>query len=334
AGELRLKSGSGADTGYVYDPLGNLVSVTLPSADIFKYSSDGAGRRVGRRSNGSWTGGWVYQNALNVAGELDNTGAVTRRYVYGVEPHVPALMLEGSATYRLITDQLGSVRGVVDVSSGAIVQRRDYDAWGVVTLTSGTNTQALGYAGGLTDASTGLVRFGARDYDPAAGRWTCKDPVGFGGGDANLYDYASDSPVRWTDHTGLAEGFVLGAYGSDTPPLGPLRGSGEVIGLVGLNDKTGAFAADVAAVGGQAGSLANFVGAYRGVEISTNEPTKGITIVEGDFGLDAVVAGLGAGGGFYRQDSGELGFFVFATGAAIGQHGALGVGGVAPGANC
>ncbi|MGH3054247.1 MAG: hypothetical protein ACRDL7_04630, partial [Gaiellaceae bacterium] len=38
AGELRLKSGSGADTGYVYDPLGNLVRVALPSADTLTYS--------------------------------------------------------------------------------------------------------------------------------------------------------------------------------------------------------------------------------------------------------------------------------------------------------
>ncbi|MGH7740531.1 MAG: RHS repeat domain-containing protein, partial [Candidatus Eiseniibacteriota bacterium] len=203
AGELASKTGGSSVTGYVYDPLGNLVRVALPSADTLTYSSDGAGRRVGRRMNGSWSGGWVYQNALNVAGELDQSGAVIRRYVYGVEGHVPALMLEGSNTYRLITDQLGSVRGVVDVSSGAVVQRRDYDAWGVVTASSGTNTQEIGYAGGLTDASTGLVRFGARDYDPVAARWTCKDPILFAGGSTSLSEYAADDPVNNSDPSGL-----------------------------------------------------------------------------------------------------------------------------------
>ena len=29
-----------------------------------------------------------------------------------------------------------------------------------------------GFAGGLHDPDTALVRFGARDYDPATGRWT------------------------------------------------------------------------------------------------------------------------------------------------------------------
>ncbi|MGH7743171.1 MAG: hypothetical protein ACRENS_14250 [Candidatus Eiseniibacteriota bacterium] len=98
-GEPLSKTQGASVTHYQYDPLGNLVRVALPSADTLTYSSDGAGRRVGRRLNGSWSGGWVYRNALNVAGELDNTGAVTRRYVYGLEPHVPSLMLEGSATY-------------------------------------------------------------------------------------------------------------------------------------------------------------------------------------------------------------------------------------------
>jgi len=42
--------------------------------------------------------------------------------------------------------------------------------------------QPFGFAGGLYDPDTGLVRFGARDYDAAAGRWTAKDPSRFAGG--------------------------------------------------------------------------------------------------------------------------------------------------------
>lgn len=43
---------------------------------------------------------------------------------------MPELILNGSSTYRVITDQLGSVRGVADASSGTVVQQIDYDAWG------------------------------------------------------------------------------------------------------------------------------------------------------------------------------------------------------------
>lgn len=84
------------------------------------------------------------------------------------------------------------------------MQRREYDAWGVLTADTGGVFQSLGYAGGLTDTATRLVRFGARDYDPEVGRWTTKDPIGFAGGDANLYAYAGNVPSSMVDPTGAA----------------------------------------------------------------------------------------------------------------------------------
>ena len=50
---------------------------------------------------------------------------------------------------------------------------------------------------------TKLYRFGARDYDPTIGRWTTKDPIGFAGGDTNLYAYVGGNPMSYTDPTGL-----------------------------------------------------------------------------------------------------------------------------------
>jgi RHS repeat-associated protein len=61
----------------------------------------------------------------------------------------------------------------------------------------------FGFAGGLHDRDTGLVRFGLRDYDPDTGRWTAKDPIGFAGGDTDLYGYCLNDPINLVDPYGF-----------------------------------------------------------------------------------------------------------------------------------
>jgi RHS repeat-associated protein len=67
----------------------------------------------------------------------------------------------------------------------------------------------FGFAGGLHDRDTGLVRFGFRDYDPDIGRWTAKDPILFLGGSYDLYGYVGDSPTAITDSAGLKGGVLI-----------------------------------------------------------------------------------------------------------------------------
>ena len=55
----------------------------------------------------------------------------------------------------------------------------------------------------MTPLSSGLVRFGYRDYDPDTCRWTAKDPIFFAGGDTDLYGYVLNDPVNWVDPLGL-----------------------------------------------------------------------------------------------------------------------------------
>ncbi len=98
---------------------------------------------------------------------------------------------------------MGSVRLVVNTTDGTIAQRIDYDPFGKVVSDTNPGFQPFSFAGGLFDAETGLVRFGARGYDAETGRWTAKDPILFGGGDTNLYGYAHDDPINDLDPTGL-----------------------------------------------------------------------------------------------------------------------------------
>ncbi|MCK4729630.1 MAG: RHS repeat-associated core domain-containing protein, partial [Desulfobacterales bacterium] len=67
----------------------------------------------------------------------------------------------------------------------------------------------FGFAGGLHDRDTGLVRFGFRDYDPDIGRWTAKDPIFFAGGDTDLYGYCLNNPINLIDPLGLEFSDIL-----------------------------------------------------------------------------------------------------------------------------
>jgi RHS repeat-associated protein len=78
---------------------------------------------------------------------------------------------------------------------------QDYDEFGNVTRDTTPGFQPFGFAGGLYDPDTSLVRFGARDYDASIGRWVAKDPIGFGGG-VNLYAYCYGDPVNKVDLAG------------------------------------------------------------------------------------------------------------------------------------
>jgi RHS repeat-associated protein len=82
-----------------------------------------------------------------------------------------------------------------------------YQLWGLVVKDTNPGFQPFGFAGGLYDPQTKLVRFGARDYDPTLGRWTAKDPAGFPDvsvcGFANAFVYSCQQPVDRADYLGL-----------------------------------------------------------------------------------------------------------------------------------
>jgi len=98
-----------------------------------------------------------------------------------------------------------------------VVKRIDYDTFGNIVNADRNDYNAafkvpFGFAGGLYDGDTGLVRFGFRDYDPDTGRWTAKDPIRFAAGDTDLYGYCLNDPVNMIDLLGLSEADVEKMY--------------------------------------------------------------------------------------------------------------------------
>jgi RHS repeat-associated protein len=165
----------------------------------------------------------------------------------------------------LVYDQVGSLRLVAD-SAGNVVKRIDYDSFG--NIIANTNEEfkiPFGFAGGLHDRDTRMVRFGIRDYDPDVGRWTAKDPIFFAGGDTDLYGYVLDDPVNLIDTSGLeltskqklivsitsGAGAVVGAvaFGATTWGIGSVGGA-----MIG-SSLFGALAASL--MGGDLADIAN-----------------------------------------------------------------------------
>jgi RHS repeat-associated protein len=235
-GQLAKRTDSSGRTAFKFDDFGTLRGVTLAGGRSITYLVDADARRVGRQVGGKTVAGYLYDPAGHVVAETDGNGAVVMQFGYDDLGHL-ALVEGGSATYRVVTDATGSPRFVINTSSGALVDAITYDAWGRITSESAPGTIPFGFAGGLVDPDTGLVHFGARDYDPMTGTWTGPDPIQFAGGGANLYQYAGSDPVNNIDTTGLdyctaAGPCYEGRPGSqpttppETPPANPPASAG------------------------------------------------------------------------------------------------------------
>jgi RHS repeat-associated protein len=289
-GELLSRTQGGATTTYRYDELGNLLRVTLPGDVVIDYVIDGRNRRIGKKVNGELVQGFLYQDQLNPVAELDGSGNVISRFIYANKINVPAYLIREGRTYRIISDHLGSPRLVIDAETGEIVQRMDYDVWGNVIRDTNPGFQPFGFAGGLYDQHTGLVRFGARDYDPVTGRWTSKDPIRFEGGDANLYGYVINDPINNIDILGLNAFAVTWADNG-----GPRSGDGSVSIGVGATIGTTTIKSDTWAPGILWGQTSQ-IGKGVGVELCFNRKPRAGDVCEttkGDALPDNVTVGLG-----------------------------------------
>jgi RHS repeat-associated protein len=152
------------------------------------------------------------------------------------------------------------VLAVTDASE-AVVEKCEYMPYGSVTIKDGQGTDLNGvsaiknpytFTARRYDEETGLYHYRHRAYDPVAGRFLQRDPLGYVDG-PSLHAYAGSRPTCATDPWGLApnaEDIIGGAEkgaaigGAAIGPPGIIPG-GLVGGLVGLLwPDAGASAAD------------------------------------------------------------------------------------------
>ena len=87
------------------------------------YLVDGENRRLARALNGTTTSEYLYKNALNVVAQLDGSGNLVTRYVFGSKPNVPDYLVDTNGNkYRVLSDHLGSPRLVVNAATGVVAE--------------------------------------------------------------------------------------------------------------------------------------------------------------------------------------------------------------------
>ncbi|MGH7391692.1 MAG: RHS repeat-associated core domain-containing protein [Candidatus Rokuibacteriota bacterium] len=212
-------------TTYTWDARNRLSGLSTSEVTAtFQY--DAAGRRLGKTLNGTAT--TVLHNGLDSAQEI--TGATIRSILTGagIDEYLSHASISGEPRVAL-ADALGSTIALVD-ASGAVVTEYTYEPFGTTTTTGASSENRSQYTGRENDG-TGLYYYRARYYHPQLQRFISEDPIGFRGGDVNLYAYVRNSPVRSVD--------PLGLYTVEYTDPDP-----ECILLAGRKDVCGALAAE------------------------------------------------------------------------------------------
>jgi RHS repeat-associated protein len=101
----------------------------------------------------------------------------------------------------LLRDALGSTVGLVG-SGQTVSTNYAYQPFGATTASGASNGNVYQFTGRESDG-TGLYYYRARFYSPTYQRFITQDPVGFRGGDTNLYGYVWEKPTDWSDAVGL-----------------------------------------------------------------------------------------------------------------------------------
>jgi RHS repeat-associated protein len=130
---------------------------------------------------------------------MDNNDGVITKYQNGLGIDNKLKLTTNGTSKYFLQDHLGSTTGLAN-SSGSLVDSTTYDAFG--NASSNLSTR-YSYTGREYDSFTGLYYYRARFYDAKLGRFISEDPIGFAGGDVNLFGYVWNNPQGFTDPSGL-----------------------------------------------------------------------------------------------------------------------------------
>lgn len=174
-GELTGLSGGSPTASFAYDAFGRRRQATI-GATTTSYRYDG-------------------DNAI-----VETQGSSSVRTLAGLGIDSALTRTDGSGTEALLIDALGSTVALTN-GSGAVQTEYSYDPFGTPSVSGTSSANPTQFTGREWDG-TGLQYSRARYYSPSMGRFISEDPLGFAGGDANVYAYVGDDPLNGIDPSG------------------------------------------------------------------------------------------------------------------------------------
>ena len=197
-GNMTSKTDVTGTTQYIWDTENRLKQVVKPDTTSVTYKYDAIGRRSERTlSTGTWTR-FTYDGPDVI--KDTNSDSTTVSYLNGLGIDNKLKQIAGGQTSYFLQDHLGSTRALTN-STGTVTESTGYDSFG--RATNSNFSSRYQFTGREYDSLTGLQYSRARFYDPNLGRFISEDPIGFGGGDMNLYGYVKNRPLKYRDARGL-----------------------------------------------------------------------------------------------------------------------------------
>lgn len=202
-GNLQTVTDAGGMATYSWNARNQLAGISF-TGFAASFSYDSFGRRTGKTIQGTTTN-FVYDGLNPVQEKAGAT--VTANLLTGLGIDEFLTRTDGAGTRGLLTDALGSTVALGD-GTGTLQTQYTYEPFGYASQTGAANTSSYKYTGREDDGS-GLYYYRARYYHPRLQRFIAEDPIGFGGGDLNVYGYTLNSPMRFVDPDGTDIAVVM-----------------------------------------------------------------------------------------------------------------------------
>lgn len=291
-----------------YDASGNPIlyggkSLSFDAADRltdfagqaqFGYDMDGL--RIEKTVGGACT--YAVYDGIRLLAEFTSDGTantLTATYTWGPTGLLERTTYSGQGQHSVYYqyDEHGNVAQRLD-DDGNVLSTDVYDPWGNL-LSGGDPTDPVGYGGQwgyYTDHETGLLLCTLRYYDPAAGRWLTRDPIGYQGG-LNLYAYCGNDPVDALDPSGLLSDYIYALANSHDQNQKMTMGSGTFSEIQPTIQQSAEVTEEGAKLYLKCNPVENMREALQGTDIDNSELSLEDRVLAGVFAFADVAGPLG-----------------------------------------